>query len=69
MQIDTEDYLPTADAAEALGLGRATIKVYCQRGLLEGVKVGSIWLIPKAEIRRYKRTKKSVGRPAKKSQT
>jgi excisionase family DNA binding protein len=65
MQIETDDYLPTADVAAALGLGTDTVKIYCQKGILRAIKLGSQWLIEKSEIKRYKRDRKTVGRPKK----
>lgn len=65
MQIETDDYLPTSDVAEALGLGTDTVKIYCQKGILKGIKIGSQWLVDKTEIKRYKRDRKTVGRPKK----
>lgn len=63
--IDTTDFMTTAQAAKALDLSVDTIKKYCQQGDLSGVKVGSIWLVPKSEIKRYKEERKDVGRPSK----
>lgn len=66
MQIETDDYLPTADVADALGLGTDTVKIYCQKGILQAIKIGSLWLVHKSEVKRYKRDRKNVGRPRKK---
>lgn len=60
-----KEMFTTAEAAEALGLGRATVQHYCQGDAprIKATKLGRDWLIPKAEIDRYKRERRDVGRP------
>jgi hypothetical protein len=65
--IETKDYLNTADAAAKLGLDTDTVKRYCNAKppRLKGIKLGKSWLIPKAEIERYRKEESSRGRPKK----
>ncbi|MCA9265532.1 MAG: helix-turn-helix domain-containing protein [Planctomycetales bacterium] len=63
--IDIATCLTSRQAAKALNLSTDTVKTYCQRGLIAGVKAGNSWLIPKAEVERYKRDRQAPGRPRK----
>lgn len=62
---DTEAYLDTNQAAKALGLHPQSVKIYCQKGKLNAVKVGRSWMISKSEVLRYKEDRASPGRPRK----
>lgn len=58
---DGEDLLTPAEAAEALGLSRGTIKALVRRGRLTRVKVSArVIFIPRASIEAYRR--ESLGR-------
>lgn len=61
--IDTATLLTTAEAAGILDLSTDSVKIYCQKGQIDGIKIGHIWMIPKAEVMRYKRERKPIGRP------
>lgn len=60
-----KEYFTTAEAAERLGLNRDTVRHYCQgdEPRIKATKVGRDWLIPRAEIDRYERDRRDVGRP------
>lgn len=61
-----KEFYTTAEAAELLDLNRETVRHYCQGSdpKIKAQKVGRDWLIPRAEINRYKRDRREVGRPA-----
>ena len=69
MKIDPKvagkEFFTTAEAAEELGLNRDTVRHYCQgdNPRIKALKVGRDWLIPRAEIDRYERDRRDVGRP------
>jgi excisionase family DNA binding protein len=58
-------YFTSAEAAEILELTRDTVQHYCQgeSPKINAEKIGRDWLIPKSEIDRYKRERRTVGRP------
>ena len=60
-------FLTAREAAEALGLSEGSIRCYCNQKppKLMGRKVGRDWMIPKAEIDRYKKERNAIGRPHK----
>lgn len=61
----TEKYYTTSEAAEELGVTRDTVKNYCNGDSprIRAEKVGSSWMIPLSEIKRYKEQESSTGRP------
>lgn len=61
--IDTKDYFTTAQAAAELELSTETVKKYCQKQIISGLKFGNSWMVPKKEIRRYMKERKERGRP------
>lgn len=69
--IETRDYFTCAEAADELGLGADSVRVYCNNHAegkspaIKGMKVGRDWLIHKSEIARYNRERTGRGRPAK----
>lgn len=63
MLLDTDKILTTAQFAELVGSSTDTIKKYCQRGAILGIKAGNSWLIPKAEVDRFTQARRPRGRP------
>ncbi len=61
--INTDHYLTTAQVAEELDCAVDTVKKYCQKGDLAGLKWGWSWMISRAELERFKKARKPVGRP------
>ena len=57
-------YLRCEQAAARLRLSEHTIRVYMTRGLINGVKIGTTWLIPVTEVSRYKQERRRPGRPS-----
>lgn len=57
------DFLTTDEAATELELKRISVLKLIERGKLEAKQVGGQWFIHKSEIARYKRDRKSPGRP------
>ena len=63
LQISLADYIACGKAARLLKLSPHTIRSYMTRGLIQGIKVGTNWLIPITEINRYREERQRVGRP------
>ncbi len=61
--ISKKTYFTTTEASELLGLDRRTVSQYCKRGILDAVKVGRDWLLPKSEVDRYKKERHRPGNP------
>jgi excisionase family DNA binding protein len=61
-------YLTTSEAADALGLTVIGVIAAIKRGDIKAEKVGherrGQWLIPAAEVERYKDERRPQGRPA-----
>jgi excisionase family DNA binding protein len=66
MQIQTNDFISTEDAAKLLELSVDTVRRYCnhQKPKIFGKKIGRDWFIPKAEIKRFLRERRTPGRPS-----
>lgn len=68
--IKPNDYVTCAQAGKALGLSPDSVRRYCNNlkegktPALEGIHIGRDWLIPKAEIARYKKERNGKGRPS-----
>jgi len=63
---ELKSVLTTKEFGKAVGLATDTVKIYCQRGLIAATKIGGrhgTWLIPKCEIKRYRKKRKAAGRP------
>ena len=57
------EVLTLAQAAAALGLATVTLRVQQRRGKLTAAKVGSVWLVTKDEVERYRRENLGKGTP------
>lgn len=57
------EYLTTDEAAAVLGLKPRTVTRYCEIGLLACAKRGRDWQIARAEVDRFARERRTVGRP------
>lgn len=55
-----KEFLSTREAAEILGLNYHTLRHYCQgdNPRIKAEKIGRDWLIPRAEVERYKRERR-----------
>jgi excisionase family DNA binding protein len=66
VEIGKEKYLTTDEAAEILGLAPGSIRRYCNHRInpkIRGLKIGRDWLISEAEVKRFSKENRSVGRP------
>lgn len=61
-----DNVVTVKQAAEELSLAQTTIRVYIEEGIIQATKFGRQWAIPEAEVERYKRDRRRVGRPKKK---
>jgi excisionase family DNA binding protein len=57
------DVMTLAQAAKSLGLATVTLRVQTQRGKLRAVKAGSLWLVTKQEVERYRSEHLGRGTP------
>ena len=49
------DYLTASEAASMLGLPLRTVRYRLQRGIMRGVAVNPrLWLVPRAEVERWR---------------
>jgi len=64
----TDKFLTSQQAAKALGLAHRTVLKYIERGKIKAHKFGRDWQIDAAEVERYRRERKPVGRPKKESE-
>lgn len=55
--------LTASEAADYLGIGPSGVTKLCREGKLRGSKHGRDWLLTLAEVRRYRKERKPVGRP------
>ena len=53
--VDTDKMMTCAEAAKFLGLATDSVKKYCQKGTIEGLKFGRMWMISRNEVKRYKK--------------
>lgn len=63
--IETNDMLTTAEAAELLGDGTLpiTLQKHCQRKVIQAIKLGHSWLIPRESLQKFKESRRGPGRP------
>jgi excisionase family DNA binding protein len=65
-QIDTSSMLTTADFAKLINSKADTVQKYCQRNIISGaVKAGHSWLIPRDQVEKFKKNRRTRGRPPK----
>ncbi|WP_419184706.1 helix-turn-helix domain-containing protein [Botrimarina mediterranea] len=57
--------MSTVEAARHLGVGREAVISAIRRGNLGAHKLGRDWLVPVAELERYSKERRPVGRPRK----
>lgn len=58
-----QEIMTLAQAATSLGLATVTLRVQTQRGKLRAVKTGSVWLVTKQEVERYRSEHLGRGTP------
>ena len=57
------DLFTLAEAGEVLGIGSEQVRRYVLRGILPGVKMGNIWVVPRAHVRGIASGQPRRGRP------
>jgi excisionase family DNA binding protein len=62
-----EEFLTTREAAKSLGFAEDTVRRYINEGLIKAKMFGNSWAVSRTEVERYRREKRPVGRPSKKS--
>lgn len=66
MSKSSTDLLSTEEAAEILGISVRHVQRLCRdKSLKFGRKIGSAWVITRAEVEAYQRTRRRPGRPRK----
>lgn len=65
LQIKTESFFTTAEAAAYLGFAEDTVRRYVYRGLINAQKLGNTLIVEKSELDRYKQEKRNPGRQKK----
>jgi excisionase family DNA binding protein len=63
--LDDENILSTEQVASILGVSTHYVRVLCQSGRLDCFKLGREWLIRRAGVEEYQRTRRPPGRPHK----
>jgi excisionase family DNA binding protein len=66
-RVDTEKLLTVPQAAQILKISRAAIHKAIKRGRLPHIELGGVFLIQRADLTKYKKTKSVGGRPKKKT--
>lgn len=49
-ELPMEDYIRLWDVAAILGVHRATVHRWCQKGILPSIKIGRLVLVPRKEF-------------------
>lgn len=62
------DLYGTKEAAEYLGINLWLVGRYCRQGRIRAEKVGSRWLIERAELERFAAIPRRPGKPKRKEQ-
>jgi excisionase family DNA binding protein len=65
LQIKSDCFFTTSEAARYLGFAEDTVRRYVYRGLISGEKLGNTILVSKNELDRYRKEKRNVGRQKK----
>ena len=66
-KVDTANLVTVPQAAKLLKITRAAIHKAIKRGRLPHIDVGGVFLIQRADLTKYKKSKSVGGRPKKKS--
>lgn len=63
-RLSGKEFLSTKEVAELLDLDKETVRHYCQgeNPRIKGEKIGRDWMIPPAEVERYKRERREYNR-------
>ncbi len=62
-----DELIGLAQAAKEFGLNHNSLRRHVNDGLLKGRKVAGVWLVTRAEVKRYlKESKPKMGRPSRK---
>ena len=61
LQVNSDSFFTTSEAANYLGFAEDTIRRYIYRGLISGQKIGNTILVTKSELDRYKKEKRNRG--------
>lgn len=64
-KIDTEKVVTVPQAAKLLNVTRAAIHKAMKRGRLPHIEIGGVFLIQRADLTKYKKSKSVGGRPKK----
>ncbi len=56
--------IDTTEAGRMLGISADVVRRYCRNGRLRAHAIGTQWLIAPAEVRRFGKIPRNVGRPA-----
>ena len=62
--IDLENHLTVDEVADLLGLNSDAVRKHCQRNTIEVVRFGKAILISREEVERFRKEKRSRGRPS-----
>lgn len=62
--VKQDTVMSTREAARYLGLAENTVRLYLYRGIMTATKIGPVWCVTRSECDRYKREKRSPGRPS-----
>ena len=65
LQMKSDCFYTTSEAATYLGFAEDTIRRYIYRGLIDGRKRGNTLIVTKSELDRYKQEKRNPGRQKK----
>jgi len=66
-QIDTDKLVTVPEAAKLLNVTRAAVHKAIKRGRLPYLKLGGVFLIQRADLIQYRKSKSVGGRPKKQS--
>ncbi|HEU0174969.1 MAG TPA: helix-turn-helix domain-containing protein [Blastocatellia bacterium] len=58
-----EEMLDTVTAGQLLGISKQQVQRLVTAGTIKATQYGRSWLIPRAEVERYVKERKSAGRP------
>lgn len=67
MELAIPGFKTCEQAAVSLSMKADTVRRYVHRGLIKAGLIGDVYLISDAEIKRFSNSRRSVGRPEKKT--